>query len=145
MPVTVFSFQLATANSSLPVVQQAARNRRVGADNQADRMTIWLQNVESESSIRNSCHSIYAVVFIFQRWSLIQGKTLRLPMSVCSLRYLSLQDPKRGDRHVIALKGVARSRLFQPIKFFKLRRTRVWIRALPPRRTRHRVTIIMSS
>lgn len=37
---------LEEANSSLPIVQQAARNRRIGADNQADRMTIWLQNVE---------------------------------------------------------------------------------------------------
>ncbi|KAH9018435.1 hypothetical protein EDB85DRAFT_617178 [Lactarius pseudohatsudake] len=34
------------ANSSLPAVQQAVRNRRVGADSRADRMTIWLQNVE---------------------------------------------------------------------------------------------------
>ncbi|KAF8262824.1 hypothetical protein EI94DRAFT_655407 [Lactarius quietus] len=34
------------ANSSLPVVQQAVRNRRVGEDSRADRMTIWLQNVE---------------------------------------------------------------------------------------------------
>ncbi|KAI0260657.1 hypothetical protein BC834DRAFT_973256 [Gloeopeniophorella convolvens] len=34
------------ANSSLPTVQQSLRNRRVGADNRADRMTIWLQNVE---------------------------------------------------------------------------------------------------
>lgn len=53
MSVTVLSCHSATANSSLPVVQQAARNRRVGADNQSDRMTIWLQNVESESVIRN--------------------------------------------------------------------------------------------
>ncbi|KAI0291220.1 hypothetical protein B0F90DRAFT_389811 [Multifurca ochricompacta] len=34
------------ANSSLPAVQQAVRNRRVGADSRTDRMTIWLQNVE---------------------------------------------------------------------------------------------------
>ncbi|TFY76275.1 hypothetical protein EWM64_g7738, partial [Hericium alpestre] len=34
------------ANSSLPVVRQAVRNERVGADNRADRMTIWIQNVE---------------------------------------------------------------------------------------------------
>ncbi|KAH9990041.1 hypothetical protein BJV77DRAFT_640745 [Russula vinacea] len=34
------------ANSTLPVVHQAARNQRVGEDNQADRMNIWLQNVE---------------------------------------------------------------------------------------------------
>ncbi|KAN0135253.1 hypothetical protein V8E53_006818 [Lactarius tabidus] len=34
------------ANSSLPAVQQAVRNRRVGADSRADRLNIWLQNVE---------------------------------------------------------------------------------------------------
>jgi serine/threonine-protein kinase GIN4 len=42
---------LVIANSSLPAVQQAVRNRRVGTDSRADRMTIWLQNVESTSSI----------------------------------------------------------------------------------------------
>ncbi|ETW81318.1 hypothetical protein HETIRDRAFT_451140 [Heterobasidion irregulare TC 32-1] len=34
------------ANSTLPVVHQAFRNERAGADNRADRMTIWIQNVE---------------------------------------------------------------------------------------------------
>ncbi|KAI0315826.1 hypothetical protein OF83DRAFT_1061408 [Amylostereum chailletii] len=34
------------ADSSLPAVHQAVRNERVGVDNRADRMTIWLQNVE---------------------------------------------------------------------------------------------------
>jgi hypothetical protein len=53
MSVAVLSCHPATANSSLPVVQQAARNRRIGADNQADRMTIWLQNVESASANRD--------------------------------------------------------------------------------------------
>ncbi|KAH9997420.1 hypothetical protein BJV74DRAFT_883424 [Russula compacta] len=32
--------------ASLPVVRQAVRNQRAGADSQADRMTIWLQNIE---------------------------------------------------------------------------------------------------
>ena len=44
---------LVIANSSLPAVQQAVRNRRVGEDSRADRMTIWLQNVESKSAIRH--------------------------------------------------------------------------------------------
>jgi hypothetical protein len=35
------------AKSSLPVVRQAVHNERVGADNRADRMTIWMRNVES--------------------------------------------------------------------------------------------------
>ncbi|KAI0038637.1 hypothetical protein FA95DRAFT_1684578 [Auriscalpium vulgare] len=34
------------ANSSLPVVRNAVRNAQVGADSRADRMTIWIQNVE---------------------------------------------------------------------------------------------------
>ena len=46
--------RLVIANSSLPAVQQAVRNRRVGADSRADRMTIWLQNVESKSAIRHA-------------------------------------------------------------------------------------------
>ena len=37
----------ATAKSSLPVVRHAIRNERVAADNKMDRMTIWMQNVES--------------------------------------------------------------------------------------------------
>lgn len=50
MSVAVFLCHLAIANSSLPVVQQAARNRRVSAECQADRMNIWLQSVESAST-----------------------------------------------------------------------------------------------
>ena len=50
MSVAVLSCHLAIANSSLPVVQQAARNRRVSTDCQADRMNIWLQGVESASA-----------------------------------------------------------------------------------------------
>nr|GAT42888.1 predicted protein [Mycena chlorophos] len=34
------------AKSSLPVVRHAVHNERVGADNQADRMAIWMRNVE---------------------------------------------------------------------------------------------------
>ncbi|KAI0061549.1 hypothetical protein BV25DRAFT_1916896 [Artomyces pyxidatus] len=34
------------ANSSLPAVRNAVRNARAGADSRADRMTIWIQNVE---------------------------------------------------------------------------------------------------
>ncbi|KAJ8523229.1 hypothetical protein ONZ45_g266 [Pleurotus djamor] len=37
---------LRNAKSSLPVVQDAARNDRVAADSQVDRLTIWMQNVE---------------------------------------------------------------------------------------------------
>lgn len=43
--VTVLSCDVPLA--SLPVVRQAVRNQRAGADSQADRMTIWLQNIES--------------------------------------------------------------------------------------------------
>jgi hypothetical protein len=35
------------ANSSLPVVRHAVRTERVAADARADRMTIWMRNVES--------------------------------------------------------------------------------------------------
>ena len=52
----------------------------------------------------------------------MQDKTLLLPMLVCFLHYLSLQDLKLGDRHVIALKG-PREGLFLLIKFFRLRKT----------------------
>ncbi|KAF9255643.1 hypothetical protein L218DRAFT_314111 [Marasmius fiardii PR-910] len=34
------------AKSSLPVVRQAIHNERVGADNQTDRLTLWMRNVE---------------------------------------------------------------------------------------------------
>ncbi|THH04089.1 hypothetical protein EW146_g10267, partial [Bondarzewia mesenterica] len=34
------------ADSTLPVARQAVRNERAGADSRADRMTIWIQNVE---------------------------------------------------------------------------------------------------
>ncbi|THH18203.1 hypothetical protein EW146_g2746 [Bondarzewia mesenterica] len=34
------------ADSTLPVVRQAVRNERAGVDSRADRMTIWIQNVE---------------------------------------------------------------------------------------------------
>ncbi|KAL0578154.1 hypothetical protein V5O48_003820 [Marasmius crinis-equi] len=34
------------AKSSLPAVRQAIHNERVGADNHADRLTLWMQNVE---------------------------------------------------------------------------------------------------
>ncbi|PFH46524.1 hypothetical protein AMATHDRAFT_199381 [Amanita thiersii Skay4041] len=34
------------ANSSLPVVRHAVHNERVGADSRADRMSIWMRNVE---------------------------------------------------------------------------------------------------
>ena len=39
-----------TAKSSLPVVRHAMRTERVAADSRLDRMTIWMQNVESELS-----------------------------------------------------------------------------------------------
>ncbi|KAL4261794.1 non-specific serine/threonine protein kinase [Pleurotus pulmonarius] len=34
------------AKSSLPVVRQAARSERIAADNQADRLSVWMRNVE---------------------------------------------------------------------------------------------------
>ncbi|KZT28346.1 hypothetical protein NEOLEDRAFT_916115 [Neolentinus lepideus HHB14362 ss-1] len=34
------------ANCTLPAVREAFKNERVGADNQVDRMTIWMRNVE---------------------------------------------------------------------------------------------------
>ncbi|EPQ51083.1 hypothetical protein GLOTRDRAFT_133405 [Gloeophyllum trabeum ATCC 11539] len=34
------------ANCTLPAVREAIRNEKVGADNQVDRMTIWMRNVE---------------------------------------------------------------------------------------------------
>ena len=43
-----------TANSSLPVVRQMVRTERVGDDNHMDRMSLWLQSVESEGSLRLS-------------------------------------------------------------------------------------------
>jgi serine/threonine-protein kinase GIN4 len=39
------------ANSSLPGIRQMVRSERVGEDNQADRMSLWLQSVESEQSL----------------------------------------------------------------------------------------------
>jgi serine/threonine-protein kinase GIN4 len=36
------------ADSSLPGVRQMVHTRRVGEDNNTDRMSLWLQNVESE-------------------------------------------------------------------------------------------------
>ena len=48
--VALLSCHLVIANSTLPVVHQAVRNQRIGEDCQADRMTIWLQNVESMSA-----------------------------------------------------------------------------------------------
>lgn len=35
-----------TAKSSLPVVHHALRNDQIAAANKADRMTIWIKNVE---------------------------------------------------------------------------------------------------
>jgi hypothetical protein len=44
-----------TANSSLPVVRQMVHTERVGEGNQADRMSLWLQNVESEKPLLLLC------------------------------------------------------------------------------------------
>jgi serine/threonine-protein kinase GIN4 len=44
-----------TAKSSLPVVRHAIRNERVAADSRLDRMTIWMQNVESEIHFSDHC------------------------------------------------------------------------------------------
>ena len=39
------------ANSSLPVVRHAIRNERIAAENQMDRMTLWIKNVERLSPL----------------------------------------------------------------------------------------------
>ena len=41
------------ADSSLPGVRQMVHTRRVGEDNNTDRMSLWLQNVESEEFLQS--------------------------------------------------------------------------------------------
>ena len=62
--VAPLSCHLVIANSTLPVVHQAVRNQRIGEDCQADRMTIWLQNVESMSARIVSFDIIFTLSFI---------------------------------------------------------------------------------
>lgn len=42
--VSLFSL----AKSSLPIVRQAEKTEKVAAENQLDRMTLWIKSVESE-------------------------------------------------------------------------------------------------
>lgn len=41
-----------TVKSSLPVVKHAAHNEQVAADNRADRLTLWMRNVERQCFFR---------------------------------------------------------------------------------------------
>ena len=75
-----------TADSSLPGVRQMVRTGRVGEDNNMDRMTLWLQSVESKWSF------LFAFGFLLnspQRWlqthdrilkQLVQFNRYRLPL-----------------------------------------------------------------
>ena len=65
--LSLFPKYLAIANSSLPAVQQALRNQRVGADSRADRMNIWLQNVESMCAQTATLGILFILSFLYSR------------------------------------------------------------------------------
>ncbi|KAA1475650.1 hypothetical protein DENSPDRAFT_883723 [Dentipellis sp. KUC8613] len=91
---------LQQANSSLPVVRQAMRNERVGADNRADRMSIWLQNVEKvvEDARQNFASSSVA-------------QLPPLPLAPLSNRSSSQNRSNRSSR--LPRKILAASQIFQ--------------------------------
>jgi hypothetical protein len=66
--VSVFSrYYFVIANSSLPAVHQALRNQRVGVDSRADRMDIWLQNVESMCAMSAALGTLFMLLFSYSR------------------------------------------------------------------------------
>jgi len=131
--LSLFTKYLAIANSSLPAVQQALRNQRVGADSRADRMNIWLQNVESMCAQTATLGTLF-MPSIFQRSSLMHGKTL-LRMLACFPHFPSLLDPRLAGHLVIVLVIVRvglpalRVGLSLPIKSSRSRKIRTQTKA----------------
>lgn len=64
------------ADSSLPGVRHLVHTRRVAEDNNGDRMSLWLQNVESERFLP---FSVELELIFLQRLSLRRGRTSKLP------------------------------------------------------------------
>ena len=114
---------LVIANSSLPAVQQAVRNRRVGEDSRADRMTIWLQNVESKYAIRHAwqirlCRVIEVVADARQNFGSSNVSLLPpLPVAPGPQTRRPSRDRSRENSHNStrpSRKAVAANQVFQP-------------------------------